>query len=274
MLEALLLLISGFLGGVLAGLLGIGGGIIFLLILSFILPVLGIADEEFVQYQLANSMVGVFFATLSSSISLIKIKQFYFKQVGLVAIGSVLASYITFQFVVNTSWFTREKFSVVILVILGYMLFRVIKSVAKPNKIVVLEKVSFVKFFLTGLGGGSIAALSGLGGGVIMVPMFYGWFKLDYKVAKSISLGVIAITALMLTIRNLFVETQNLEVFHVGYVIPKVAGLLSLGVIRGGYLGVILGQKLSSKTTSVIYAVFLLLFITKKVFEFINGYNS
>ena len=88
-----------------------------MLILSFFLPNLGIADTSFVQYQLANSMVGVFFASVSSSIILIRLKQFYFRLVALVAIGSVVCSYFVFHFMVNTSWFTREMFSVVILFI-------------------------------------------------------------------------------------------------------------------------------------------------------------
>jgi uncharacterized protein len=274
MLDVFQLFVFGVIGGVLAGLLGIGGGIIFLLILSMMLPSLGVSDSHIVQYQLANSMVGVFFATLSSSFSLIRLKQFYYKQVAIVAVGSVLSSYLFFHFVVDTSWFTKDKFSVIVLTILSYMFLKVIKSTNRIIQVKSMKSVSALKYFLTGIGGGMLAALSGLGGGVVMVPVFYGWFKLDYKVAKSISLGVISITALMLTIKNLTVSTEQLSLYHIGYVIPKVAGGLSLGVVLGGCFGVSIGQKISSKTTSVIYAVFLLIFIAKKVIELINGYNS
>jgi len=271
MTQIIILILSGALGGVLAGLLGIGGGIVFLLILSIALPNIGVPAEELVQYQVANSIFGVFFATFSANISLIRLKQFYTKQVLTVATGSVPFSLLALFFIVNTTWFTRDKFNIIIVCLLIYMLFRIIKQVAKITTEKDIKSVSKQKYFLSGAAGGLIASLSGLGGGLIIVPILYSVFNLNYKVAKSISLGVIMITALFMTLQNLITTPiHNFNGFHIGYIVPQVSLFLALGVVVGGPLGVTLGQKLSSRTTTVIYSVFLLLFITKKVLELVE----
>ena len=268
MTQIIIITLSGTLGGVLAGLLGIGGGIVFLLILSFALADIGVPPEEFVQYQLANSILGVFFATLSANISLLKIKQFYTKEILTVATGSVLFSLLGLFFFVNTSWFTQDKFNIVIIALLIYMLFRIIKQVSKNSLETERHAVSKQKYFLIGSAGGLVASLSGLGGGVVMVPILYSVFKLNYKVAKSISLGVIMITSFFMSVQNLLTTpTYYFEGFHVGYIIPQTSLFLSIGVFIGGPLGVLLGQKLSSRITTVIYSVFLLVFIIKKIIE-------
>ena len=269
--QIVILILSGLLGGVLAGLLGIGGGIVFLLILSVVLPNIGVPADEMVQYQLANSIVGVFFATLSANIALLKSKQFYPKQVLIVSIGSVFFSLIALFFVVNTSWFTRDKFNIVIVSILLYMLYRVIKQASTNTKEIAYNKISTKKYFLSGSAGGFIASISGLGGGVVMVPILYSMFKLNYKIAKSISLGVIMITAFFMTLQNLFTQpTLPFQEYHVGLIIPQISLYLALGVFIGGPLGVFLGRKLSARTTTVIYSLFLLVFIIKKTVELIS----
>ena len=271
MIDIFILILSGVLGGLLAGLLGIGGGIVFLLILSFALPSIGVPHEELVQYQLANSILGVFFATFSASISLLKIKQFYAKQVFFVAVGSVFFSLLALKFIVNTSWFTQDKFNIIIIILLCYMLFRIIKQITHNSEEVERSCVSKNEYFFSGAAGGFIASLSGLGGGVVMVPILYSVFKLNYKVAKSISLGVIMVTAFFMTLQNLVAIPQlDFKGFHVGYIIPQVSFFLALGVLVGGPLGVLVGQKLSSRSTTVIYSVFLLLFISKKILELMN----
>jgi uncharacterized membrane protein YfcA len=270
MAQVIILIASGVLGGVLAGLLGIGGGIVFLLILSFILPNVGVPVDELVQYQLANSILGVFFATFSANIALIKIKEFYTKQVLTVATGSILFSFLALHFIVNTSWFTQDKFNIIIIVLLTYMLFRIIKQVTQNTVETNKNEISKHKYFLSGAAGGFIASLSGLGGGVVMVPILYSMFKLNYKVAKSISLGVIMITALFITLQNLFTPTlHDINSYHIGYIIPQVSLFLALGVLIGGPMGVKLGQKTSSRTTTIIYSIFLILFIGKKIIELI-----
>jgi uncharacterized membrane protein YfcA len=61
-------------------------------------------------------------------------------------------------------------------------------------------------FWLTGILigaiSGAVAALCGVGGGIILVPAFVHFFKLDQRTAVVASLAVIIPTALSATARN------------------------------------------------------------------------
>ena len=69
-LEIAILVVCGLIGGIQAGLLGVGGGLIYILILEIFLDQLGIPTTEIHQFVIANSILAVFFGTLSSSIKL------------------------------------------------------------------------------------------------------------------------------------------------------------------------------------------------------------
>ncbi|MCU0756201.1 MAG: sulfite exporter TauE/SafE family protein [Xanthomonadales bacterium] len=65
---ALLLLgLAGLLSGVLAGLLGIGGGLVLVPVLAFLLPLQGIAATDALHVAVATSSATIFFTALSSA---------------------------------------------------------------------------------------------------------------------------------------------------------------------------------------------------------------
>jgi uncharacterized membrane protein YfcA len=55
---------------------------------------------------------------------------------------------------------------------------------------------------LTGAVGGVVAALCGVGGGIIMVPAFVFFFGMDQKQAVATSLAAIILTALVASFKN------------------------------------------------------------------------
>ena len=67
--------------------------------------------------------------------------------------------------------------------------------------------------------------------------------------------------------RSIFCSTSESLSYVVHLIIPSVTLPLILGVFIGGPMGVSLSKKMSDKTVSVIYGVFLLLFIGKKAIE-------
>ena len=76
-----LLLLTGLLGGFLAGLVGIGGGLIYIFALVPLLAELAVPLRLVPSLTVANSILAVFFASTAASITLIKSKDFYFKDV-------------------------------------------------------------------------------------------------------------------------------------------------------------------------------------------------
>lgn len=263
----LILLLAGLLGGFLAGLLGIGGGLIYIFALTALFNFLEINPILFPELVVANSIFAVLFASGAASITLIKRKEFYFKEVALVTLGSVFASILTLKYVVQAAWYSIEVFNVVIIMLLLYMLFRVISRIRNPQTIQVSseEKLKKIPFLFAGGSGGLIAALSGLGGGVVMVPILNVYLRLEIKKAKSISLGVILITSFCMTIYNAFQSIQLENVTNVGLLIPKYTFIIVFGVLLASPFGVKVGGRWSNRKVSIIYSVFLVLFLLNKI---------
>lgn len=83
------LILAGLGGGFLAGFLGIGGGIIYILVLPTVLLHVGVPESELAQYVIANSIFGTTVAAFAGSISLLRTKDFYWKEVTLVGMSAV-----------------------------------------------------------------------------------------------------------------------------------------------------------------------------------------
>jgi uncharacterized membrane protein YfcA len=67
-LDYFFLCLIGLIGGFLAGLIGIGGGVLYILILPYLLIELNYPAAEIVQFTIANSLVGTMFAALSGTL--------------------------------------------------------------------------------------------------------------------------------------------------------------------------------------------------------------
>jgi len=81
---------------------------------------------------------------------------------------------------------------------------------------------------LVGLIGGALSGLTGLGGGFIMVPLLVYLFGMSQHTAQGTSL------AILLPPLGLF---AFLEYYRNGYVDVRVAVLVAVGFVGGGYLG-------------------------------------
>lgn len=267
MVEYLLLFIMGLAGGFLAGLIGIGGGVLYVLILPYLLSNMGYPNSELVQFTIANSLVGTMFAALSGNIALIAKREFYWKETFIIGFFGTLASLLVLHFIVQTDWYQRDKFNIVIVVIMLFVIYRTLKA-NKIRKEIPSLTVRPRQMGWVGILAGSISALSGLGGGVVIMPMLNLRFKIDMRKAKSISLGVIFITSLVMSVTNLLSETTvNIDGKNIGYVVWPLALVLSLGVVLGSPFGVRLARKLSNRTISYIFAMFLGVVIIDKLIQ-------
>jgi uncharacterized membrane protein YfcA len=268
--EFLYLFIAGILGGFIAGLIGIGGGVVYVFIIPVALRYLGVNEDEIAQYTIANSIFAILFASGSANYVLIRLKVFYKKEVIFISLLAILSSLLTLHFVVNTSWYSIKAFNITIVLLLLYMLYTTLWS---ANKVFVypLAAIKKWKLSLLGMSSGIIAALSGLGGGIIIIPVLNSFMKIDIRKASSISSGVIMITAFAMTIFNLSENpVHQVNSFHMGYIVFPVSLTLSLGVVLASPFGVKISRKLSSSTISYIYAAFLIIVILKKIIELIK----
>jgi uncharacterized membrane protein YfcA len=265
MLYYLILLVTGLLGGFLAGLIGIGGGIIYVLVLPYLLMEMGLSDSEVVQYTIANSIVGTMFAGLSGNITHIKRGEFYWKPVLIAGLVGAVFSILALKFVVNTDWYQKEVFNPLIIVIAVFIIYRTLNQVFFKKKL--LEEKEPRKGFWSFLGflGGGISSLSGLGGGIIIIPMLNNALNMSMRKAKSISLGIIFFTSLAITVNNLLHESVSIIDYpRQGLIIIPMAVSLGIGVSIGSPIGVKISSNFSNRLISFIFVLFLIVVIIDK----------
>ncbi|MCZ6521013.1 MAG: sulfite exporter TauE/SafE family protein [Bacteroidetes bacterium] len=268
MAIAIALLLVGLVGGFLAGFLGIGGGIVYIAILPIFLKQAGIPNNELVQFIIANSIFGTMIAAISGNIVHLKYNRFYKKEVALVGLAGTISALATLYFVVHTSWYSQELFNLVIVLLLIVILYKTLKNSSRKFRFV--REVSFDqgKLSLSGISGGFIAASSGLGGGAIIVPLLNLGLKMNIKKAKSISLGVIFITSVVITIYNTMINApQTIEVTNYGYIIPSIVLPMSLGALISTPFGVVISRKSPAFLIAYIFSAFIALVIFKKSLE-------
>ncbi|PCJ66763.1 MAG: hypothetical protein COA58_04705 [Bacteroidetes bacterium] len=258
------LIIFGMLGGFLSGLLGVGGGIIFVPIISSVLVGFGLQDPDLAKYILANSFAATFFAGAISSYKQYKLNSFYPKQILLTATLAIPSSLLLTHFIAIGNWYNKETYGLFFIGLLVVMLIRFLTSTKSGE--LSLSEVKNSRFPITGALTGIVAALSGLGGGVIMVPLFTQFVNLNIKKAATISIGVIPI--MMVPMILSYGSHTPVEVFserQIGYLVPEIFMPLIAGLLFTAPLGVSVAQKSSPKLLKIIFASLILIVIIKTI---------
>lgn len=255
----LLLLVLGIFTGTIAGLFGVGGGILFTPILFYLFSGMGVTDPA--VWAIGTSLICTFLASLSSTMQQRKESNFYLKQGIIVGMIGTLGVYFGKEIVMSV-WFTDEVFVVMfaILLILVSILF-VRKSKSVQIKDQEYRDLTLIESSGTGFAGGFMASLAGIGGGVVMVPLMNLVFKLN--LSKSVSISSLAIIFISLSgwLQYAFLggAPTGATQFTIGYVDFGTAFPLMSGAFIGGFLGVKAGVILSNKITNLLYALLLLL---------------
>lgn len=259
-----ILLAFGLFGGFLSGLLGVGGGIIFIPIISHFLGKFDLSSEEFVRYLLANSFATIFFAGLISTFKQYRINQFFPKQIGLTGSTAMISSAVATYFIAYTDWYDETSFSILFVALLLFTIIRIL--IKKPADTFLPSETPNIKYPITGFLTGIVTAFSGLGGGVIMIPLFSQYIKLDMKTSAAISIGVIPL--LLLPVIGTYIVASpelHLAKFQIGYIIPTIFLPMVLGLFIAAPMGVSMAQRLQDKVLKMVFSILVLIVIIKTI---------
>lgn len=264
----LILLLAGIIGGFLAGLLGIGGGIIYIFLFPIILEQLGVHPANIVALTIANSIFGILLASSTGVISHIRLRRFYWREVLWIGLPGTLSSVIILHTIVYSDWYDKTWFNGVVIILMLWLLYNTLRNANPSGKFIREKTPGQPALLFTGIGSGAIAALSGLGGGVLIIPALNAGFRMNIKKAKSISLGVISITSLALSLSNMLTPVDLPQgTVHTGAIIWWLILPVSIGAFIGTPLGVWLGKKLPSYLIQYIFAGFIGIVIIRKALE-------
>jgi uncharacterized protein len=264
----LYLFLAGAFGGFMAGLLGVGGGVVFVPLITHYIGTIAVPEASFSALVMANSFSVIFVIGIFGTLKQKKLGQFYPKIILATGIPAVIGSIGTSKLLVISGLYSKHVFSVFFIGLLCFVLFRFLVEAIKQKKNKSVETIyqpeSLNVFLLPGFLSGIIAALSGLGGGIVMIPYFTQLLKMPIKSATAISLSVITLGALPLLVFYLFQDLQlPLGMPHTGHIIwPLVVPMILGSMLTVGF-GVSLSKKISPWLVFILLSVFIIFTILK-----------
>lgn len=283
----LILLLCGSIGGFLAGLLGVGGGMLFIPVIHEYLNGYSLTTDEIVKYTLGNSIALVFISGVSGTFRQIKMGTWDWKQSLQIGIPGALSSLAMSYAITHGDWYNKQRFQTVflgfLLLSIGNMIFGKSKAqkinspsntnvelndnpthispTAKNLKTILLPT-------LVGILAGTVVSLSGLGGGIIMVPLFRMLLKKPMHQATSLSLSIVPILSISSLLQYTISQPiQPINPLQTGYLlwiilIPMMAGVMFFSSF---------GQKTAPRVPvlwlRVIFAVLSLIILVKTLIE-------
>ena len=184
-LEFLFLGVIGVLGGMLSGLVGVGGGAVFV-------PGLLFAGGWKIQEAVAASLVIIVFSSLSGTIRNARSNDpVNWRVAGLLSLSVAPSSLIGVLI-------SRVSPEVVVEVAFATLLLALAYPTARGGGGYDSDKhIALPLVFLVGIFVGTVAGLVGVGGGVVMVPLMVLGMGLTTKQAVSTSLAVIMFTGIV-----------------------------------------------------------------------------
>lgn len=264
--DYLLILLFGSLGAFMSGFLGVGGGMVYIPVADYFLSRAGMSGDMLVKGILANSLFTIFFSGSMSSYQQYKMGNFYPKQILQTALPGMATALLTAWLIKNGTWYAKPQFNYVFATMLLIIVVRMFGK--KPvNKPIETESIP-MQYSLTGMAAGIITSLSGLGGGVVMTPVFTDLMQLNIRKATSIANGVIPLFALVLGIYNLLDQPEiYVSQWQLGYIVFPVVLPLIAATFLFAPLGVKIAQKTSPTIIRFVFATFASLMLIKLLYE-------
>ena len=263
--NAALLFVAGGVAGFLAGLFGIGGGVILVPILLFYFHSIGVSSLVATHLTLGTSLLVVVFASSTSAYQHFKNGHVIWKGVLYLGVASIVGAWLGATIAADLPGKTLQRiFALVVMIAALRMLVEARKSTGEPN-----PNLAPPGLGLAGFIAGLVSSLTGLGGGILLVPMMYYFLKFPLKKSLGTSSATIVITAtagavgyVMRGWGNALLPDNTLGYVDYIHSIPIIIGTL----LTAGF-GATVAHKANVDVLRKFFAVFLLVVATKMFFS-------
>ncbi|WP_334119877.1 sulfite exporter TauE/SafE family protein [Limnobacter sp.] len=261
------LLVLGVISGVLAGLLGIGGGMLLVPFLTFLMVGQGVPVEHVVHSAIATSLAIIIFTSISSARAHHKAGAVRWDIVKFLTPGILIGGFIGSKIV---SYLPTRELALVFGIFVFFSAYQLYAD-KKPKPTRTLPKAAG----LTGVGTviGTVSSIVGAGGGFISVP-FMVWSNVPLRnaVATSAALGLpIAVFASIGYVIN-GLHLQGMPPGSLGYVyLPAVVCVAGLSVFFAPQ-GAKLAHTLPVKKIKRIFAILLTFIALSMIYKASTGF--
>ncbi len=262
-LVFLLLVMAGMASGILAGLFGVGGGILFAPLLLFLFQSAGVPEP--VLWTVGTSLFCNFMAALSSVIRHYQMGNVYVREAVTMAVFGI-AGTVAGRFIATSPYYSEREFTLFFVAILLYSTFQFLRK-KKQTEVPVSDgsvKTQVMRIYqgpAIGFLSGILAALAGVGGGILMVPAMIILLGFEYRKAVSISSAAIILITLSAWLQFSLLDpaSSGLTGYHIGYLDFGAALPIVGGSFFAARYGVSLILSVRLRTLEIFFGLLLAL---------------
>jgi uncharacterized protein len=252
----------GVIAGVLAGLLGIGGGLVIVPMLVYCFAQQNVSYDIIMQMALGTSMASIMFTAVSSFMAHHRVGAVRWDIVRRIVPGILVGTFLGSCVAARMS---TRFLSVFFVVFLYYVALQMILD-RRPNPS--RQPPGHVGMFGVGSVIGAVSSFVGIGGGTLSVP-FMVWCNVPVHNAIGTSAAIGFPIAISGTVGYVLsgLSAANLPELSLGYVyLPGLIGIVCASVFTAP-LGVRLAHRLPVRKLKQVFAVLLALVGTRMLFS-------
>ena len=271
---------------------------LYIPIFSYLLAQIGFHDEELSRAVIANALLILVFTGSAVSWQQSKVGNFFLKEILLTASTGVTMAFSISFLIKSGDWYDKKTFDLVFTGLLFFTLLRLFSSRKEANLVNTGLETSnignvptsqtqnqtlktpsvFSRFFnekrlfyCVGIITGSLTAFSGMGGSIVMIPLFTELGGLTMKKAHSISTGVVPLMALTIAVFYFFgtPHLAQIPVSQFGYLNFGIAAPVIAGSMLTSPFGVRAAHKVKPTTQKLVFAVIVSVVLSKMIFNLI-----
>jgi hypothetical protein len=257
-----LIFFFGALAGFLAGLLGIGGGVILVPVFLWLFPLVDIPDPLIVHMAFGTSLAIIIPTAFSSTLGHRKRGNVDWHVVGYLSLGGFLGALLGSTAAAYIPGQTLKLIFGILQIIIAFKLVFFHPHLPPERS----DKVPWRQSFWVGIAGGMFSAFFGVGGGIVAVPLMLIVMQLPIHLAVGSSSALIVVSSFAGTVGYVLhglqqPESAPLSLGYVNVLVATVVAPVSMGFAR---LGVKLATRTSQKNLIKYFAA-LLVFIGLRI---------
>ncbi len=256
----LMCLLLGCFSGFLAGLLGLGGGLVLVPFFLILFELQGIAPHLLMVMSIATSLATIILTSTVALLTQQQLKTIIWHTVFHLSLGMIVGVLFGVRLVDSLGS------NYLVLIFAGYMLYVAVRMAIPPSSVIRKKPLSPLELKIWGLIIGFISAVLGIGGGTLTVPLL-AKHQLPMRNAVAISSVCGLPIAIMGTISYALLgwNQADLPAGSLGYVyLPAFFGIIISSVLTTPQ-GAKLAYKLPTKKLKRYFS-YVLFFVAGKLF--------
>lgn len=270
LIQALLLTIAGLAAGFLAGLVGVGGGVIFTPVLFATYGFWGVADGLRTPLTVGTGLFCTGIAAGAGTVHHARKRAVRWKMAAGVGLASAGGIAVVSGLVVIQPWYNARIFQLLFSVVLLVVIVRILRPSGgcKDSRVRLGSGAGWGSWIGTGTAAGAVASAVGVGGGVVLVPGYSRLFRMPFHRAVGTSSATILVISVLST-GAYAVSGADVSVrpFSLGYVDLGTGLALAVPAVFGAQGGARLAHRLETTWLRWSFALLGLVVATRLVWN-------